>query len=458
MATPTLSAEASLYRSSGRYVTAAWAGLAYSDVGFWPQAGTGPGNKPPCHIDCHGPCNTECMQPCYQECFGVTPPQHNLPVGQKPCCTNTEHCCSGTCADLLTDPKHCGHCDTVCSGTQGCCAGRCTDLSSNSANCGGCGKVCPPTAKCVNGLCACPQYNEDAAPAICGGACVDLNRDPQNCGGCGLACPTGSSGCRDGWCQECLGGLTACGQTGPDGSFAPGSAVCADITSDSNNCGSCGNACPKTTACIGGTCRCPPNVPDVCNGRCVNTNFDSFNCGFCGLVCQPEGSGCFNGVCADQGPPPPTCSGGQIECNGTCVDAQTDTSNCGSCGHTCAAGQSCSRGGCSGSPPCTSGQISCHGQCVNVGDANCGTCGLTCKGAASCQKGSNGQYQCQCVTDGESNKLCSSGYCCPSAYNCCSGYCCIPGAGSSSGLCCQRSDGSGGCTDDQGECTGATWS
>jgi hypothetical protein len=74
---------------------------------------------------------------------------------------------------------------------------------------------------------------------------------------------------------------------------------CTNPTSDQQNCGGCGNACPPGQNCMAGTCsgaiRCP--VPTLlCNGRCVNTLTDLLNCGACGVTCGVT-QVCLAGVC-----------------------------------------------------------------------------------------------------------------------------------------------------------------
>jgi hypothetical protein len=87
----------------------------------------------------------------------------------------------------------------------------------------------------------------------------------------------------------CLAGFTACGS------------ACADLQSDPNNCGACGQKCPG----VGGG-------QNVCNG------------GHCATVCAP----------------------GRQLCPSGCVIESLDTANCGACGHACSSGEICRLGSC----------------------------------------------------------------------------------------------------------------
>jgi hypothetical protein len=89
------------------------------------------------------------------------------------------------------------------------------------------------------------QACEAAGLTDCGTGCVDLSSDPNNCGGCGAACPIGI--CEGGFCSSvhvdigCVLPTVMCG------------GLCADLSSDPFNCSGCGVACPSAN-CVGGTC------------------------------------------------------------------------------------------------------------------------------------------------------------------------------------------------------------
>ena len=141
-------------------------------------------------------------------------------------------------------------------GTQ-CCPSGCTQITGDPSNCGGCGITCPAGSNCVNSMYARPPAT--AASACTGtedqlrraAGCTDTNNDLKNCGACGNPCPPADT-CVAGACKaptQCNGG-PACstGQT-----CCPGSG-CADLTTDSNHCGTCTTACGATDACVGGSC------------------------------------------------------------------------------------------------------------------------------------------------------------------------------------------------------------
>lgn len=195
----------------------------------------------------------------------------------------------------------------------------------------------------------------------CTDGCVNLSTDPDNCGSCGHWCRSG---------EWCVGGR------------------CSDFDSDPANCGGTGNICPAGAPCIEGYCSalgCLDSSLTACNNTCTRTRNDPSNCGACGNAC-PEGQYCFRGNCTSCG------STGEISCMdrdsdySACTDISTDRNNCGECQHACGSHEVCIGGIC---VECPAGTEFCLGGCVDfdTSSSNCGGCGRSCGFAQTCQDG-----------------------------------------------------------------------
>lgn len=155
----------------------------------------------------------------------------------------------------------------------------------------------------------------------CVKACKDCNKNPSRLAGT----------CGNYYC--CSEGLTSCGE------------YCADVTSDTSNCGGCGEACPPAGAneyvvCVAGECEyaCNYGATD-CSGACRYLDSDPDNCGACGSACPDGTPYCVYGACSE-------CYYGQANCGNGCIDILYDSYNCGGCGITCGASQYCYSGYC----------------------------------------------------------------------------------------------------------------
>jgi hypothetical protein len=380
------------------------------------------------------------------------------------------HCCGGACLDVRADPNHCGSCDTRCPPGQPCCDGSCR--GDDAANCGSCGNTCPRSESgpghCVGGQCHRCGPAETECPS--GGAifCVDLRTSPSSCGACGAACP-GDRVCCDG---KCTAGVARCGGTcvsnacPPERPFDQATCRCAcprveceagksqdpatcacvcptpcpagyvrdghtcrcscsngttdcagrcvDLLVDSSHCGSCGHPCIKGRTCRRGTCACPPDKPDICNGVCTTFDYDPGSCGGCGEIY----------VCP--GKPPfglPHCCPGNPPIRGICTDVHFDGQNCGACGHVCHDGTYCN-----------------SGRCVEVSTRQ-GAPGitLTCPSGGSC-----GDFPpcdpdtagCACMTSTEQTGVCTVNGPCDDLPRCLASANCGPGSACVADNCC----------------------
>jgi hypothetical protein len=210
------------------------------------------------------------------------------------CPTNQVNCNGDFCADLSSDPNHCGTCDT---------------------NCG--------DGVCVSGVCHCPDGLTE-----CNNNCVDTTTNERNCGACQHRCDQDFGVCTDSVCA-CTDGLLACNN----------GRTCVDQYVDVNNCGACGVQCTDQQWCDNGTCACRPGLTEV-SGNCVDLLSDPQNCGTTGTTCAEV---CLAGECAA------ACGGGNgtiRECDGACVNTRTDPNNCGECGRSCNADEVCVDGEC----------------------------------------------------------------------------------------------------------------
>lgn len=182
----------------------------------------------------------------------------------------------------------------------------------------------------------------------------------------------------------------------PDAKCCNGEA-CVDITTSTQNCGSCGTVCRTRELCKNATCTCTGGghsgqcgtSEQCCPDGCHQTMTDAKNCGGCGLSCKAAET-CQTGKCSC-GPSGIACRGSQSCCGTGCVDLQTDAKNCGTCGKVCATGHACVAGLCEGEClPCAAGETCCNGICANLltDKNNCLACGKKCM---------NGPFPAECI-------------------------------------------------------------
>ncbi len=336
-------------------------------------------------------------------------------------------CCGTACVDIQNDDTNCGLCGNACPTGSACVLGACAWPDGGTATCNpGNPQGCPAGLTC-NGAGGCSPFSCDGGATscifgqgdylgmCCNGVCVDPTQDPANCGTCGATCGSGlcaapflkngtcvpegkaGAGCAaEGGCpgsDVCVDGMclptdcstaTFCALARPDGGAAIGfccgglfsAPTCADLASDSQNCGGCGVTCPGSSTCVNGVCTGTPAGCGVgrdmafcdldagqalvcCPGEgCVDST-SLHDCGACGNDCTQAGPGqvCLGGqtcgvtACAatmDGGETCPLGDGGNLGgcCSGRCVDLNSDNDNCGGCDSPCAGGTTCQGGSC----------------------------------------------------------------------------------------------------------------
>ena len=205
---------------------------------------------------------SDCCPPGQGPCYVSGKSRFCCPAGRSCCNPETNFCCppGQSCCDPVKKVCCTGACcfGVCCPPGAACCGGICCP----SGQCG-CNGVCCPTGQCCNGVC-CP---------------------PGQCGCNGLCCPTGQ--CCNGVCcppgQSCSNGLCC-----PAGEVNC-SSTCTDLSSDSQNCGSCLSACGQGQTCVNGKCICPAaSDPTRCSpfGRKSSSNYFLANLDFQNN-CQP---------------------------------------------------------------------------------------------------------------------------------------------------------------------------
>ncbi len=196
--------------------------------------------------------------------------------------------CDGEWVNTNTNNEHCGGCDAPCLPSFQCIGGDCVcpagdtfcpgiafpycaNLQTSGNACGQCDHACPAAGQCTGGQCSCPEGTTYCANSY---VCATLSEDEDNCGSCDNDCAKDGR-CVNGQCQCGGPGIIDCnGQccpTGPGGggtcngvtcSCAPGltmcssgfPVVCANLQTNKEHCGMCGNLCGSEQICDRGNC------------------------------------------------------------------------------------------------------------------------------------------------------------------------------------------------------------
>ncbi|MHB8418325.1 MAG: IgGFc-binding protein [Myxococcales bacterium] len=187
-------------------------------------------------------------------------------------------CVAVTCASLKIA---CGFAGDGCGNLLdcgGCDAGSC----GGGGVAGQCGSPAPCVARsCSSAGATCGWLDDGCGNLIQCGSC----NSPDVCGGAGIPFVCGDGSGADG--GGCVAPTVSCN--------TDAGALCTDVQSDSNNCGSCGHGCPASFVCSAGACTpqcsgalsCNADAGEVCVGdHCANacdvalTGTSSIGCEF----------------------------------------------------------------------------------------------------------------------------------------------------------------------------------
>ncbi len=267
-----------------------------------------------------GGCGMPCAPPgAFGECVAGVCGIASCDVGRYDIDGMVENGCEYRCITSGVDDSVCDRADNDCDGT----VDEDFDFMNDPMNCGSCGRTCAfarSTATCVGGACtlgACDAdwwningVEADGCEYNCTMAAVPTeacNRADDDCNGMidegdpggGAACGSDVGACTAG-VERCIGGAIQC-----MGAVGASAEICNSVdddcdsmtdegflTSDVNNCGTCGRVCAFANAvptCMSGTCvmgsclagfvdadrdpatgceyRCDATGTEICNGR-----------------------------------------------------------------------------------------------------------------------------------------------------------------------------------------------
>jgi hypothetical protein len=210
-------------------------------------------------------------------------------------CTADADCVSGLCqAGVCMGKKENG---ATCGAADQCASGHCSDgVCCNDACSGTCQACNDSSSGHTIGTCV----NISGAPRAGHGSCGGSGTCASVCTGASPSCsfPGSSTTCRS---PSCSGGTqtSAAGCDGAGNCLAATTQGCGAFLCGATACDtSCtsNNQCVSGAACVNGACTVCAAGQTVCANACANLSSDSANCGACGHGCL--GGTCTSGTCS----------------------------------------------------------------------------------------------------------------------------------------------------------------
>lgn len=245
---------------------------------------------------------------------------------------------------------------------------------------------------CEGTVCPAPYATcGDTASVHCG---TNLLTDVENCGSCGNACPRANPAtaprCSNGKCVfDCKSIQGFCSRIDYKDCNGDAEDGCeTTVSDDPTNCGGCGNVCPDGQECFQGVCGCPAGKTFCLSCRsdaCVDTESDDKNCGGCGIRCDEDG--------------PNGCAVKPLNTYYGCADSECGTLKCKQ-----------ATADCNGDIPSKGCQSDgCEVDFQTLDPKNCGSCGNACKADEECRADGNNGPQCLKKCEDSGRTRCEKG-------------------------------------------------
>jgi hypothetical protein len=247
------------------------------------------------------------LKPCNQGVVSCSQGQvvctdQGTPAPNGTSCGTNQVCNAGQCgacsANVQCTPTNACH-----TGLTSCASGAqvCVDTGNPQVNGTGCtgADLCNKTYTCMGGMCT------GSNPITCSAMdqCHSVGTCDMTTGKCSNPVATGAT-CDDGNpCTQTDTCQSDAGCLGSNPKSCPAIDLCHLVGTCNTSTGACstpfassGTSCGTNQICDGnGNCGCAAAYPNSCSGACVNLTSDQNNCGSCGHPCL--GGSCLSGQC-----------------------------------------------------------------------------------------------------------------------------------------------------------------